>query len=236
MDILNDFMSKANERFVYEFIFCDLYPSNLRQISRSNIVVIKSLDDFQFIDSAYEVVRYQDEPIKYFVLIPDLTYEQLKSSLVFSHYRRIIAQSTAVFMHSYFITNEIDTVTLSTVEWFSPEACNYSHLRKLNTFNKNSKKWNKKLENYEKFLNYHGCELVMMLQSIWSDGSIDHVCGYSVTINWNSNFVIYGLTPVVFDIASSAYNFTAEYQPVKIEFNWFRKEQPDVYMIDIKGN
>jgi hypothetical protein len=235
VDILTDFMSKAGEKFDYRFIFCDLRPLRLRLISRSNILVIRSLDDYEYIENYYDIHRHQNEPIKYFVLIPHLTYNQLESSSIFSHFTYIKAQTSTFFMHSYFITNELDTVTLSTVEWFSPYGCNTPYLSKLNTFNKKSMRWTKKLTNYEKFLNYHGCELVMMVQTMGPDGSINHVCGYAIPTEGFKNFIIRGLAPVIFEISSKVYNFTPEYQPVFLDFDWFTTYRSYLKVVKFKG-
>jgi hypothetical protein len=81
--------------------------------------------------------------------------------------------------------------------------------------------WSTKLENYEKFLEYHGCELVMMLPSSHSDGTVRYVSGYAYPKSTDySRFDIYGITPVIFKIAATYHNFSVYYQPVFLPPNW----------------
>ena len=130
----------------------------------------------------------------------------------------------------------MDTVTLSTVEWFSPYGCNTPYLSKLNTFNKKSMKWTAKLKNYEKFLNYHGCELVMMLPAMNRDKTVYDVAGYSIPNMNSSNFLVRGLTPVIFEIASKFNNFKPKYQPAWLDLDWFQTSADDgINLIHING-
>ena len=112
---------------------------------------------------------------------------------------------------------------MSAIEWFSPYKCQGPYLNKLNTFNKTSLKWSSNLKNYEKFLNYHRCELVFMIPEISDEGVNYHYSGYSVPYldDSGSKFAIFGISPAVFEIASKHHNFTAEYQPVIMDFEFF---------------
>ena len=138
-------------------------------------------------------------------------------------------------MFTYFITNEQATVTLSTVEWFSPYGCNTPHLHKLNFYNKKSKRWNRKLKDYEKFQNYHNCELVMMLPIPFDDGTLNFVSGYALPNQLSTNFEIHGISTNIFEIMSPLHNFTAKYQPVRIRPGWIKLIEtfpPELVMIN----
>ncbi|CAG9812360.1 unnamed protein product [Chironomus riparius] len=206
-------------------------------LKTSVFLFFESLENYGEIEKLYQVVRNYNQPIKYFAFIPNLTFDKLNSSNIFEIYGRIPIFANAIFPHAYFITNEVDTVTLSTVEWFSPHGCNHPYLHKLNVFDKKSQKWNSKLKNYEKFLNYHNCELVMMLPIPFGDGSVYHVSGYSIPNQALTNFEIRGITPKIFEIAAQYHNFNAEYQPVLIEDNWMLNRQRHIpKIIGINGS
>jgi len=175
---------------------------------------------FKYIDVTFELVRLQNQPIKHFAFISNLTFDQLQSSQIYDNYMTLPVVGSDVFTHTYFITNEIDTVTLSTFEWFSPYGCNRPHLHKLNTFDKKTQKWNSKLENYEKFLNYHNCELVMMLPFPLDDSFNYHISGYSLVNMDSTDFEIHGISPVIFEIGSMHRNYKPAYQPVLMESHW----------------
>ena len=235
-EILTDFASNAGEKFRYFIMHDDLTRQEHQILIRSHIIFINSFYDFKYIDAFYGVFRRQNEPVKYFVFIPNITFDELKESSVYSHYTPLDVYSTSIFQNSYFITNEMETVTLSSVEWFSSQACNYPHLIKLNTFNKKSMTWTTKLENYEKFLNYHGCELVFMVPAATDDGVVLTVCGYAKPVKDSRKYSIHGISPIIFEIASKFNNFRPYYQIVVIDYQWFQKmEKRKIGLEEVNG-
>ncbi|CAG9798468.1 unnamed protein product [Chironomus riparius] len=225
-DILTDFMSKINGNLSYQVKSYNLVARHVRLLHGSNIFAIKSLDDFAYIESFLKIIRYQNQPIKYFILVPNLTFKELQMSNIYKTYQSLTVHSNSAFHYSYFITNEMDTVTLSTVEWFSPHGCNIPYLSIINNYNKKSRTWSSKLKNYEKFLNYHGCELVMMLPTMKNDRTIENVCGFSVVNDDKTDFDIIGITPAIFGISSKFYNYNPTFQPVRIDYHWFESIKP----------
>ena len=125
-------------------------------------------------------------------------------------------------------------MTLSTLEWFSPYGCNVPFLIQLNTFNKRSMKWSTKLKNYEKFLNYHGCELIMMLPVAIAINY--YVDGYALVNPQHTMIVPLGISPAVFETSSKYYNFTVGYQPIVFvpAEDYFSTES--IKLISINGN
>jgi hypothetical protein len=236
LDILTDFMSKNRNKFSYNLTFNDLEEIESELLTRSNIIAIKSLEDILDITATYVVIRSSGQAIKYFILIPFLTFDQIKDSWICKATKKVTVHSGTFGFHSYYITNEEDTVTLSTIERFSPHGCNTPYLSKLNSFNKKSRRWTTKLINYEKFLNYHGCELVMMLPMPQGDGNY-FFSGFSVVNANQTNFISIGISPAVFEISSKYYNFTPAFQPVIIEDNFFSSylNQP-IQPVLINGN
>jgi len=236
-DISNNFMSTGDDKFIYRLRFHAIIPNDYTFLLKTSaFIFFESLDMLTDIEKLYEVVRNYNQPIKFFVFIPDLTFSQLNLSQIFQYYKKIPMFASAIFLHIYFITNEADTVTLSTVDWYSPNGCNSPYLHKLNVFNKKSQKWNERLKNYEKFLNYHNCELVMMLPVPFTDGSVYHVSGYSIPNKAHTNFETHGITPVIFEIAAKYHNFRAEYQPVLMEIGWmFNRKRPPPAKVLING-
>ncbi|CAG9810400.1 unnamed protein product [Chironomus riparius] len=120
----------------------------------------------------------------------------------------------SILFFSYFVTNDGNFVTLSTFELFKKD-CRTPSLEIVNKFDKSSSKWRKKLEFYDKFMDYYGCELVMLLP-IYSKEFPYHY-GYAVVNNYQTDFRTYGLTPELFRIAGSTFNFRAAYQPALID-------------------
>jgi len=238
-DILTDFMSKTGSKFNYRLTFDDLrLDKRANSLNHSNIIAIRSLEDIFHITETHFVVRYPNQPIKYFVLVPSFTFDQLKNSWINdkNYAEEISVFAGTMIFYSYFITNEIDTVTLSTIEWFSPHGCSTPNLRKINTFNKKSIKWAKKLKNYEKFLNYHGCELVMMLPVPEANANYQ-TSGFAILDPSLTEFSSIGISPAVFQISSKFYNFTPQYQPVFMRSDFYNSYyDQDIDLVPINGN
>jgi len=119
-------------------------------------------------------------------------------------------------------------VTLSTVEWFG-KVCNQAQLTRVNTFNKITQKWSQKLKFYEKFMNFHGCQLVMMLPMKYKENHIHNFFwGYGELYPNQSWYDIYGLTPEIFKTAAKKHNFKAVYQPTIItDIKWLETFNPE---------
>jgi len=220
LDILDDLMSKNDGKFV-TLIFTEFVLQTL--IFRKYFFIIESIYDLYYVEEMYKIGRFSDVPIYIFALIYNLTFDQLKVSPIHLSYSDLSQPYSTIFQYTYFITNEADTVTLSTVEWFSPHGCDQPFLNNLNVFNKKSRKWISKLKNYEKFLEYHNCELVMVLP-VPFDNENYHMSGYAILDIKHTSFKVYGITPIIFEIASENYNFTVDYQPCIMTEYWIRNE------------
>jgi len=205
-------------------------------IHRPTIFFLEKIDDVQvFEDLMY--LRYQHQPLKYMIFAPNLTYYQMETHWVINSLSKLSLFSGSILHHSYFITNEEDTISLSTIEWFSPKACNQAHMSRLNTFDKKSMSWRSNLENYEKFLQYNGCELVLMLPVAIAGKEIVYISGYSNVSSSQTDFTIHGISPIIFGIASKVNNFTEAFQPVEITSNrTVLFSHNDVEFIPINGS
>ncbi|CAG9808423.1 unnamed protein product [Chironomus riparius] len=213
MDILDSFFKIYNGIFAYRVRFHEAYLERFTVFRQSFILFLEEISDFKYVEEHYKIVRYHNQPMTFLILIPNLTFAALKSSWIYQFYERINAFSAGVFHHSFFITNEIDTVTLSTVEWFTPSGCNTPFLTKLNTFKKDLMTWHSELKSYEKFIEYFGCELVLGLPIV-EQAVLHHVSGFSLINEKLHKVETHGIIPVVFNIAANLHNFTDAYQPI----------------------
>ncbi|KAL7012943.1 hypothetical protein ACKWTF_015115 [Chironomus riparius] len=111
-------------------------------------------------------------------------------------------------MFEFILINDQDILYFTTIEWFTESACNQPQLIILNKFNKTSQKWFKKLQNYEKFKNFHGCNLTLGVDAENNDGS----CWGAIDLK--ANFQIIGLGPCIFNYLSQIHNFTSKIYPI----------------------
>jgi len=219
-DILKYFVAKIDDKIHYKFENLKSYY----QLFQPKILLFKTLEEFKNLEKFHPIVGIDDVPLMFFVFIQNLTFETLKSSGIFYKYKSVTVLSRSIFQYSFFITNEKDTTTFSTVEWFSHTACNQPYLKKLNTFNKKSMKWDSNLKFYEKFMDFYGCELVLMLPAHLAENDTKHRSIYSI-INAEPcmDYEIHGIGPIIFDAASKSHNFSVAYQPAYTDMYWLLK-------------
>ncbi|CAG9800605.1 unnamed protein product [Chironomus riparius] len=226
-DVLSDFMKNNNEQFKYIlFVHRRFDESHRFFMTQTNILFVPSLNLFYILEKSFKIILFNDRPSKFIVYIPNLTFDDLESFLDSIYYPELNIFSGSFIHFSFFITNEAETVTLSTFEWFSSNECNNIYLKKLNVFDKKSLKWRSELKNYEKFLNYHGCELVMMLPLVTLDSVNYHPSGYILKSKSDSNDKMVGITPIIFEITSQFHNFTTDFQGVQMDDSWENVENP----------
>ncbi|CAG9808659.1 unnamed protein product [Chironomus riparius] len=60
----------------------------------------------------------------------------------------------------YILHDTSDSINLVTFEWFTIEGCNQPAIEKINSMNKTTLKWDKKLETLKKYRNFYNCKLI----------------------------------------------------------------------------
>lgn len=221
-NIVNDFLLKLNGRLSY-FLYYSEISKRFFLLYKSFFLFYESFADYENSQDDTAIIRKNNLPIIYFIFIHNLTYYELKSSKIFENFKNLMFFSDKVFIHSFFVINEKETVRLVSIEWYSEHICNEAHLKTLNIFHKDTMRWESKLEYYEKFMNYYECELVMMLPVPHENGILYHVSGYAVLNTLKKSYKMHGITPKVFQIASKIHNFTEGYQFVKAEKDFISK-------------
>jgi len=199
-ELLDSFFTKSGHNSDYELFLFDGHEDFPDFIFKSAFMFVKSLKSFLEISNKVDFVRHQNEAIKYFIITQNLKLSDIKSSLT-RYYKpmKLNIFSKSILIYTYFVITESDKISLVSIEWFSPKQCNNIHLKTLNVFTKKSMKWKSKLRNHEKFLNFHGCELTLMVpvgdqKSIASERKM--------------------LSRAIFQIASKKYKYKCNFQSV----------------------
>ena len=172
----------------------------------------------------FEAIRYQNQAMKYFIYFADTTIENVENFWLIRKHRKLTIVPGTIFHHSYFIINEAEVVSVSTLEWFV-KGCKQVQMSRVHSFHKKSMTWTEELKVYEKFLNYNGCELKMMIPVTRPAHLNSYHWGYAV-LDKNSpdGFTVFGITPLIFKIAGKKFNFIDVYVPIMVyERNWIKK-------------
>jgi len=225
-DILLNFLSEAPKSFSYKLEIFSSFP-NYALLEHPAIIFVETVDILLQYLFTIGFVRYGNHPISFFIYITDSAFYDAENCIMMQSFKKISAHTASIFYHAFFIINEENFVFLATVEWFG-NVCNQAHLTRVNTFNKITQKWTKELKFYEKFMNFHGCQLVKMLPVISDNDIYNFYWGYGELYPNQNGYNIYGLTPEIFETAAKKHNFTAVYQPTKIEdAKWLETINPE---------
>lgn len=208
-DSVENFLSKNYGKFSSKLWFHHFYQYYIIITKSSSIFFLKNFDDFKYFMEFYKVTA-SSRPFRLLFYFLDISYKQVKKiklkGLFTLNYKSLI-------IFTYFVTNDGNFVTLSTLELFKQD-CGVTSFEILNKFDKNASKWEKKLKFEDKFMDFNGCELAMLLPVPVS--TFIYNFGYAVINNDNTDFKTFGLTPEIFRIAADKFNYIAAYQPVKI--------------------
>ena len=74
------------------------------------------------------------------------------------------SDASHVSSFEYTVVNQKDLIKLITFDNFLEHQCNKFNLKLINSFNKTTQKWTKKLQNHQSFLNFNGCMLTLTSQ------------------------------------------------------------------------
>ncbi|CAG9806657.1 unnamed protein product [Chironomus riparius] len=190
------------------------------------ILLIPNESSFADMFIIFKMIRYYNQELKYFVFIVETSFESVRDHFLIKFHKNLTLELGvgAVFYYSYFIINEPDIVSISTLEYFL-KVCNRQQLVRIHSFNKTSMKWIGNFKAYEKFFDYNGCELTMMLP-VFNDFNLNsYHWGFSILdANAPNGFSVQGITPKIFKIAGEKYNFKDSYCPAMIfERDWIFK-------------
>ena len=190
-------------------------------ILSSSIILLDSCVDYLNLHLATSLENRFPKVLKFLIYIQNCQLNDFKLDLkVLIKNIKLSFMASEMEIFEFIAINDVDQVHLVTIEWFTVTACNEPQLNVLNSFNKSTQKWQKKLKNYKKFQNFHDCEL--KLELIESESPI---CWGSKKPK--SSTETYGIIPeIFFEIASKKLKFQGT-------INVGHKMDADVY-IDVR--
>lgn len=231
--IVETILSQSDGNYSYRIeIHEDNYENKITGIEKSAVIFAHSCADLMYINRHYAVDNQFPPPLKFLVYLDNCNIRMLSYNLLpivkkesLGIYRSEIEVSEYVFV------NCIEYIVLITFEWFSKGLCNSPKINLLNYFDKKTLRWKVPLKNYQKFQNFHNCELVMPLLigvNIW--GSINSVD--------EDNYNVFGIIPDIFKILSKKYNYRFYFQPVSVKNAstlFHTRKHIDGLLVPIKG-
>jgi hypothetical protein len=156
LDMINEVGMKIGGRSPSKIILIDTQQFDRLSLSRPALI-ITSNDSLNMLHASVDLDNFHGRPIKF------LTYAYGEIFNILSD-QYLTYSFGKIHHYEYFILQRKGEIALSTLEWFSPEYCNEAHLKKISIFDKKSQKWLKPLV-YEKFQNFHQCNLILGVYS-----------------------------------------------------------------------
>ena len=178
-------------------------------IHNSAIILSSTINYFRFININFILPNQFTKSFKFLIFIENCEISFIRSQIkYFVKNRQLTFLPGSIENFSILLINNNDILYLASIEWFTESACNHPQLIILNTFNKTTQKWSKKLQNYEKFQNFHNCVLTM---SISTDTYLTAFANIVMDSDNHKGKVI-GLIPRVFMDISRKYNFIPKFK------------------------
>lgn len=237
-DVVSEFLWKLNRKgsnvdFQYTSYLLNIEKNHqsfrLRTLSSSAFLFLNDIRELEHFEET-SIVR-GEPPINFIISIEGLTLKQLKNAEFLKRFHEVNVLTENIFVNSFFILNQGTKFSLLSAEWFTKKACNKLQFKTINVFMKKSLTWKLRLKSYEKFTNYHGCELVMMLPVEDLHGAISFISGFAVVDENLNSFKIHGLTPQIMKRIAKPLNFKPAFQPARVNPSFL--EHFDKHSVDL---
>ncbi|KAL7015192.1 hypothetical protein ACKWTF_016332 [Chironomus riparius] len=222
-DILDEFLRLNSENFLKNVQHVENVFNWNHKFEDSAVILLHELEDLRYLNAYAKFTNQLPKTLKF------LIYCQNDGNLLeASKLQFYKSDSPDISSFEFFIVNENSTIELKTFDYFMDNACNQRSIRILNSFNKTTENWTKKLKNYRNFENFNGCMLTCtdeynvylhldrnnseLIKCVKSDELKNPCFNLFLNILSNSNIGYRGITYEIFEILGKLGNFTTNYQ------------------------
>lgn len=141
---------------------------NIFTVNESSIMTFDSVKKLNFFNSKVSLTNSYANPFKFYVHCENATFDDislLKANDILKRSERkgigeFQNEMTEILQFQYFIIDEASKMSLVTFVWYTPEKCSEPQLVEINSFDKETKKWENSNFVMKKFENFHGCRLI----------------------------------------------------------------------------
>lgn len=243
MDIIVDKQLAKNSNGLVEFLLTKIacnysyelkvdakFPREYHAIEKSSIFFMESYVDLGYINFYYALLSAYPHEFRFVIYIHNCTFKDLYTNELLSH-KMLSIYHGRIELFEYILINTGQALHLLTIEWFTPHLCNQAEYIVLNTFIIPEKRWKQEFKSYQKFENFYGCELTMLIPCKANMfGRIDY---------GNDDFLSSkGTVPDIFKAMSKKFNFLTSFQPADFGYPqepFDRLPKIKKYMLPIDG-
>ncbi|KAG5670816.1 hypothetical protein PVAND_001054 [Polypedilum vanderplanki] len=236
-DVVDEVTKKVNNEIPLTLEHITNIQDWKHKLKQSTVVFIKSIENLKNFhqnsketeEISAEIKHFGSERLKFLVYVEDIkNVEQYFNVLVDQGFEHTSSIGQLQF-HGFFIyVNRINKkVSLYVHQIYGLKLCRRFTLTILNSMNMNSEKWDKTLENFDHYENFHGC----MVNFIVHYGFQFHSIGVSKNIDLDKIELHAGVISEIIQIMSNKYNFTPQYSyanviDLKIKLIYSRNYRP----------
>lgn len=203
----SEIVSHFKDQISYKFFAW--HPQEDYVLIESIIFFVSSCDDYVLVHTHIKLLIHFPKVLKILFYIENCSFHFIQNNLeMLIPTSKLTPAPSRLEVYEFHLINDGNFLHLTTIEWFTEIACNQPQLKILNHFNKITQKWNKKLENYEKFQDFHDCEL-----KLWIFNDISGAYwSRSVFDSKNNEYRVSGLIPDFFWTVSENFNYKPKFQ------------------------
>ncbi|KAG5667570.1 hypothetical protein PVAND_015547 [Polypedilum vanderplanki] len=214
-----------------------IFPTTLKHISnvnewdyklnRSAIFFVSSLtkiDDLH-LNSLYlhaslqkQFTNLQSKKLKFIIFIENAESFELVENKFQSIEQQHLLHYFGLYFLEFLIFIDKNKIILAANVYYSEKKCGEIQLQKLNSFDKKSQKWDKKLENFDHFANFHGC-IIAFHSFIENHLYIKDFTNLSISNETlaDKNVKFAGIINTLLEIVAVKYNFTIHYTIIELK-------------------
>ena len=144
----SEFLAQNKEQFACTV---NTISENILLYEISSIIFVYSCSNFIFVHNHEYALNEYPKALKILIYVENCSLKFIKSNIKKIVFRILTYMENGIEAFEYILINDNKSLYLSTIEYFTKAACNEPQLIILNVFSKSTQKWDKKLQNYEKF-------------------------------------------------------------------------------------
>ncbi|KAG5669431.1 hypothetical protein PVAND_017318 [Polypedilum vanderplanki] len=223
-DVINDVTKELSNEIPVNIRHIENIQKWNREFNKSTIIMTKSKDNLQYVHqmstNLHELylrfTNMKHDIYKFTIYVEDSLNLFGISDTIHSEVKFMIKPDMRFY--EFIIARDRNFINLFASVLYSPKMCNKIHPKLLNTFNIETQKWSKDLENFNHFDNFHGCLMFfgVRFDSHWYTEEIYDYFDFDLEKIIRKKIVMdkltfRGLTNEILMTTAKKYNFTVHY-------------------------
>ncbi|KAG5679487.1 hypothetical protein PVAND_009052 [Polypedilum vanderplanki] len=221
---INDVINSLKETFLTTLKHIPDIEKWDHNLNRSAIFFTNFLSKIKFlheksIELKNQFTNLEPRKFKFLVYIENAgSYKSIENKIQSKQTKigkdQTLSSFSDLMFYEILLFNDRKKIILAANVFYSEKKCGKSHLKELNSFDKKTKKWEKMLENFDHYANFHGCILnfiTEMNEDFYAKGFKFKF--FKPTFNlYDDNIQFTGTIHTIIETLTVKHNFTVQYE------------------------